>query len=213
MAELRLHLLGVPAVFLDRVPIAFQRRSSLALFAYLAVSGTAHSRDSLATLLAGEVSDDQARKLLSNALNDLRHQVGDYLLLTSDTVAFRRDQPHWLDVVEFSARLAGGLAAEDSAALKAAVALYSGEFLAGLSLRSAPDFDTWLVAQREAYYRQLVQALRALIDRAEHDRAPEEGIAAARQLLEQGLMLEEDVERAAAAAADWGRPRHDIRLG
>ena len=36
--------------------------------------------------------------------------------------------------------------------------------------------------------------------------------AAARQLVEEGLMLEEDVERAAAAAADWGGPRHDIRL-
>jgi Alpha/beta hydrolase domain len=36
--------------------------------------------------------------------------------------------------------------------------------------------------------------------------------AAARQLVEAGLMLEEDVERAAAAAADWGRPRHDVRL-
>jgi hypothetical protein len=36
--------------------------------------------------------------------------------------------------------------------------------------------------------------------------------AAARKLVEEGLMLEEDVERAAAAAADWGRPRHDIGL-
>jgi hypothetical protein len=36
--------------------------------------------------------------------------------------------------------------------------------------------------------------------------------AAARQLVEEGLMLEEDVERVAAAAADWCRPRHDIRL-
>src|SRR6516225_4958598 len=36
--------------------------------------------------------------------------------------------------------------------------------------------------------------------------------AAARELVEMGLMLEEDVERAAAAAADWGRPRHDVRL-
>jgi Alpha/beta hydrolase domain len=35
---------------------------------------------------------------------------------------------------------------------------------------------------------------------------------AARQLVEEGLMLEEDVERAIAAAADWGRPRHDIKL-
>ncbi len=36
--------------------------------------------------------------------------------------------------------------------------------------------------------------------------------AAARQLVEDGLMLEEDIERVAVAAADWGRPRHDIRL-
>src|SRR5207248_8133950 len=36
--------------------------------------------------------------------------------------------------------------------------------------------------------------------------------AAARELVEEGLMLEEDVERAAAAAAHWGGLRHDIKL-
>jgi hypothetical protein len=36
--------------------------------------------------------------------------------------------------------------------------------------------------------------------------------AAARELVEQGLMLEEDVERCTAAATDWGRPRHDVSL-
>jgi Alpha/beta hydrolase domain len=36
--------------------------------------------------------------------------------------------------------------------------------------------------------------------------------AAARQLVEEGLMLEEDVERVVAAAANWGRPRHDVSL-
>jgi hypothetical protein len=36
--------------------------------------------------------------------------------------------------------------------------------------------------------------------------------AAAQQLVEEGLMLEEDVERATAAAPDWCRPRHDIKL-
>ena len=35
--------------------------------------------------------------------------------------------------------------------------------------------------------------------------------AAARKLVSDGLMLEEDVPRAAAGAADWGRPRHDLR--
>lgn len=35
--------------------------------------------------------------------------------------------------------------------------------------------------------------------------------AAARKLVSDGLLLEEDVPRAAAGAADWGRPRHDLR--
>jgi hypothetical protein len=34
--------------------------------------------------------------------------------------------------------------------------------------------------------------------------------AAARLLVAQGLMLEEDIDRCAAAAADWGRPRHVV---
>lgn len=36
--------------------------------------------------------------------------------------------------------------------------------------------------------------------------------AASRTLIEAGLMLEEDLERAAALARDWCAPRHDVRL-
>jgi hypothetical protein len=36
--------------------------------------------------------------------------------------------------------------------------------------------------------------------------------AAARELVEAGLMLEEDIERHAQAAANWGRPRHIVSL-
>jgi hypothetical protein len=55
---------------------------------------------------------------------------------------------------------------------------------------------------------------RSILERYPNREAYIEAIkAAARQLVEEGLMLEEDVERAVAAAADWGRPRHDVRLG
>ena len=37
-------------------------------------------------------------------------------------------------------------------------------------------------------------------------------VAAARELVARGLMLEEDVARCVAAAADWGRPRHAVTL-
>jgi hypothetical protein len=36
---------------------------------------------------------------------------------------------------------------------------------------------------------------------------------AAERLASEGFLLAEDVERADAAARDWGRPRHDVRLG
>ena len=36
--------------------------------------------------------------------------------------------------------------------------------------------------------------------------------AAAKALVAEGFMLEEDVERAKAMAADWGRPRHEVKL-
>ena len=36
--------------------------------------------------------------------------------------------------------------------------------------------------------------------------------AAARRLVDERLMLEEDVERAVERARDWGRPLHDVRL-
>jgi hypothetical protein len=36
--------------------------------------------------------------------------------------------------------------------------------------------------------------------------------SAARTLVEQGFMLEEDVERCVQAALDWGAPRHDVLL-
>jgi hypothetical protein len=54
---------------------------------------------------------------------------------------------------------------------------------------------------------------RSILERYPNPEAYIEAInAAARQLVAKGLMLEEDVERAVAAAADWGRPRHDLRL-
>lgn len=53
----------------------------------------------------------------------------------------------------------------------------------------------------------------AVLDRYPAKQAYRDAIvAAARDLVARGLMLEEDVARCADMAADWGRPRHDIAL-
>src|SRR3954447_9360674 len=75
MTLLELNLIGVPEVILDGEPVTFARRGSIALLAYLALSRRAYPRESLATLLAGDSSEDQARKHLSNVLVDLRQRL------------------------------------------------------------------------------------------------------------------------------------------
>jgi hypothetical protein len=54
----------------------------------------------------------------------------------------------------------------------------------------------------------------AILERYPDEAAYGRAIAqAARELAAAGLLLEEDVERAVAAAASWGRPRHVVALG
>ncbi len=55
-------------------------------------------------------------------------------------------------------------------AVAAAVELYRGELLAGLTLSDAPDFESWLAGQRQQYHLALLSALAALADCALTDR-------------------------------------------
>ncbi|MBX3054135.1 MAG: AAA family ATPase [Caldilineaceae bacterium] len=55
-------------------------------------------------------------------------------------------------------------------AVAAAVELYRGELLAGLTLSDAPDFEAWLTGQRQQHHLTLLSALAALADCALTDR-------------------------------------------
>src|SRR5213080_3589150 len=80
--ELRLRLLGPPRISLSEVPLSFKRRKAVAMLAYLAMTGRAHTREALAALLARDTDDDdQARNHIRNTLYALCGQVGDYLLM------------------------------------------------------------------------------------------------------------------------------------
>ena len=59
MVGLELHFFGAPRIERDGVAVTVERRKTLALLAYLAVAGRAHSREELITLLWPEL--DAAR--------------------------------------------------------------------------------------------------------------------------------------------------------
>jgi hypothetical protein len=63
MSRLALYLLGPPRIERDGTAVQIRRRKAVALLAYLAVAGSSHSREKLATLLWPE--SDQSRALAS----------------------------------------------------------------------------------------------------------------------------------------------------
>ena len=95
------------------------------------------------------------------------------------TVLFDRALPHRVDVTEFQSRLGECLDSGSLTALDAAAALYRDEFLAGLTLVGAPDFESWVHAQREELRGQFVQVLQAQVQLSLSEGAWNAGIAPA----------------------------------
>jgi predicted ATPase/DNA-binding SARP family transcriptional activator len=168
--ELQLALFGEPFVARGDAPVGgFAYKKSLALLAYLAVTGQAHARERLAGLLWGEATDANALASLRKALADLRDRVEPHLVITRHDVAFDRECPYWLDVEAFERRVdravgqvGGALTAEDAASLARAVELYRGDFLEGFYVHRAPAYEEWVLLQRERLRLSMLRALHAL---------------------------------------------------
>jgi DNA-binding SARP family transcriptional activator len=121
---------------LDGKPLAgFYSNKASALIAYLALTRRAPTRDALAALLWGEMSDADAKMNLRQCLTNLRKLLAPHLLITRDSVEFNFDAPYALDVEAFEHKL------------RAAVEPYTGDFLDGVFVRDAPNFEEWMLAQ------------------------------------------------------------------
>jgi DNA-binding SARP family transcriptional activator len=96
------------------------------------------------------------------------------------TVQFQRAAPYWLDLNAFGKLEALG----NASALTSAVELYRGEFMEGLYLEECPEFETWLVGERERWRQRVTWVLGELV--AHHVRRSEhgQGLRFARRLLE-----------------------------
>jgi DNA-binding SARP family transcriptional activator len=133
--RLRILALGPPQVLLGDTPVTFTGRKPLALLVYLAVSGRAQARDALAALLFEAATDKGARSQLRGTLTYLRAQLGEYLVVSRDTIGLAQNPSIWLDVAELEAAAQDEATRADPERLAHAVSLYRGEFLAGFTLR------------------------------------------------------------------------------
>jgi DNA-binding SARP family transcriptional activator len=184
-------------------------RKAQALLAYLALApATTHSRSKLATLLWGDISDDDARNNLRQVLFRMRRAFGrtsGVLTLSGEFVGL--DQ-HAIrsDVAMFRRLVADG----GDQALRSATKLCAGKLLDGFDLGEVA-FEEWLASERDRLHELAIGALLNLMKREEAQKATDSVIAAGFRLL--GLdPSQEDAHRALMRAyARQGRRSAALR--
>lgn len=190
---LKLSFLGPPMIERAGEPAGhFVSTKALALLCYLAMRDGPQGREHLAGLLWGEMPEERAKANLRMALYSLQKLLPGSLIVTRLTVTFNRDHPYWLDVEAFKSGL--NTPEEQIASLQSALDLYRGEFLEELYTNTAPEFEMWLLEQRE--YLRLIYS-RAVEKLANHYMAQADWVAsieAFRRLLAVDT-LREDIHR------------------
>ncbi len=198
---LKLRLLGGPVIELGGRPIHLETAKTFALLVYLVVRQGWHQREALAGMFWGDQTPAKAARGLRRALWNIRQSLCPdqektcvFLNVTRRAVAFNPQSPYWLDLEAFDKHLhlareylneakTRGRADQAIEHLDACARLYRGDFLEGVYLADAPDFELWMLGIRAYYREKILQGLFRLgklrMSRGEY----EEAILTWRQLL------------------------------
>ena len=171
MDRLQINLLGGFSVDLAQQPVTkFRSAKSRALLAYLAAQPQRdHARTTLATLLWGDLPESAAKTNLRIELSNLHKLLADHpaLVIARNSVRFDLTAAA-VDVADFQAAVTSfrALPVEtqrtQTQRLSAAVERYGGEFLCGLPVVDAQEFDEWRVLTQEQLHEQAMGALTLL---------------------------------------------------
>ena len=176
---LQLQLFGAPEIRLAGVTYPGLAAKTQALLFYLGMTRRPHLRTALAALLWADMPERDARGNLRKAIQQLQEQFGDYLTVDHHALGLRADAPCWVDAVEFL-NAAGGAAPD----CLRAVQLYGGEFLAGFYVRNAPEFEAWMLAEKDRLREMLLHCLETLAGQAVAQNDIQQAIAFTRRIVE-----------------------------
>jgi DNA-binding SARP family transcriptional activator len=126
------------------------------------VSERPQPRHALATRFCEETTDPLAA--LRWHLSRLRRVLDPAILVAEgESVRFNRQVAH-VDSVAFERALGERAEQQDVSLLAEALRAYRGEFLSGLSLSDAPEFDFWLLGERARLQQLYEQGLSRLVE-------------------------------------------------
>ncbi|HWC75249.1 MAG TPA: AAA family ATPase [Gemmatimonadales bacterium] len=191
-AAVSLQVLGPARISINGSPAPAELlwRKHLALLVYLARSPRrTRTREHLIGLLWSERDEKSARHSLSEALRVFRRVMGDERVHADVDQVSLADDAVSLDCEQLAAHAAAG-------DWGAAARLATGEFLEGLSVSDANEFETWLAGERLLWRTRSVEALTKW---AEAQLAAADTVGARGTALK-ALELEHTAEPAARAA-------------
>jgi DNA-binding SARP family transcriptional activator len=179
---LKLALMGRLQLSLGEKPLAdLASAKAQALLCFLAVDGRSHTRHYLSHLLWSDLPDSDARRNLRGDLLKLRQFIEPYLHVSNQSLRFKSEADHWLDVTVFRALASPVGATPDQ--LAAAVDLYRGEFLEEFYVRDAPVFEEWVYQQRLVLQEEMLSACQRLAGRAIEQGGYETAVTYARRMI------------------------------
>ena len=173
MPALNICLLGFARASHAGAEVRFATRKALALLAVLSADPGLHSRERLITLLWPESDQDRGRTSLRTTLTLLRRALaepagGDHLVISRSGVCLRADSDLRLDlrIVRDAAELARSSPAPVAIrlirTLEDAADVWHGDFVAGLDVADAPEFDEWLTVQRAMWRDRIITVFERL---------------------------------------------------
>jgi ATP/maltotriose-dependent transcriptional regulator MalT len=135
-----------------------------------------------------ESSQPRAYASLRRALASLNSRLPGWIEADRETISLKTTRRLWIDAAAFSGLLARvkehcqagkEVCSECRAALEAARRLYEGDFLEGLNLEDAPQFDEWQRFRRDELRRELAEVLERLAGAYARNAAWDQAIDAA----------------------------------
>jgi len=183
VAALQVQVLGPLSVLRDGEPVPLpQSKKTRGLLAYLAITGRAHRRDRLCSLL-WDVADDP-RGALRWSLSKIRLVVDTEatrcLIADRESVELKLEEA-WLDWGWIRRELGSGLDSISTESLKQLESVFGGELLEGLDLIDFDEFTVWCAAEREHARKLHSEVLRTLVARLES--TPSDALPHSRELV------------------------------
>ena len=193
MSPLQFFLFGPPTVKRDGKTVAIDARKSAALLAYLATTGTSHSRETLLALLWPELQPQRAQNVLRRNLSTLNKSLdGQWLVIEGDVIGLDDGADVAIDIDRFRELAESGQDHDHPQSkpcdeclhkMEEAAAIYSADFLAGFSVHNSANFDNWQMLERDRLQREYASVLEGLVQGYSARQAYDQAIAYAQHWL------------------------------